>query len=146
MASTRFTTNYEPYTGDIDVFVNFVKRLDKGRYKCRAENKYGHDETFTSILIIDVPNVDETPQTQNPDVFKSFELPYPLNASPQNNDDDNVDAKLNLSPPVVIIPLQDAKILEEQPLVLTCKIIGNPKPKVVGSFYHLKLTCMRLAA
>ena len=128
LASTRFTTNYEPTTGDIDVIINFVKRVDTGDYKCVAENIHGADVTFTSIKIIDVPGVDDTPQTANPNAFQSLDLPA-LNGPV--SDWQAVDDELNVQPPVVIIPLTDTLVVEEEPLVLSCKIIGNPKPKVV---------------
>lgn len=128
MASTRFTTNYEPNTGDCDVSFNFVKFVDTGVYKCRAENIHGYDETFLNMLVIDVPNIDDRPQTQNPNAFKNLDTPSmgPAAQTGVYNPDDSQP----LQPPVVIIPLTDTKITEEQPTQLTCKIIGNPKPKV----------------
>lgn len=123
LASTRFTTNYEPNTGEIDVSIEFVKSIDTGTYKCKAENEYGADETFVTIIIIDVPNIDERPQTVNPDAFKHFD-------SPAYQPDNIAHGELNLQPPIVIIPLKDLVIREEQNVCLTCKIIGNPKPKV----------------
>ena len=124
MASTRFTTNYEPNTGEIDVFFNFVKFIDTGLYKCRAENTYGCDETFMNMLIVDIPGIDERSQTQNPNAFKILNYPF---GAPSSRPEQAVD----LQPPVVIVPLQDTKVFEEQPSFLSCKIIGNPKPKVV---------------
>lgn len=124
MASTRFTVEHEPTTGDIDVFFDFVKRSDTGLYKCKAENEYGWDETQSTLFILDVPNIDERPQTSNPDAFKNLDAPL---AAPELPD---VDEKFELQPPIVIIPLTDKLIREEVPVELMCKIIGNPKPKV----------------
>jgi len=123
MASTRFTTEYEPNTGDIDVFFDFVKHGDTALYKCKAENQYGSDETQSILFIIDVPNIDERPQTGNPDAFKNLDAPVAA-VMP------DMDEKYDLQPPIVIIPLTDKLIREEVPVELSCKIIGNPKPKV----------------
>ena len=124
MASSRFTTNYEPKNGNIDVEFSFVKPLDAGVYVCKAENMYGSDETFVEIKILPVANVDETPQTINPNVFDKFDLPLSQQVAPLGS------ATGELQPPVVIIPLNDKLITEEAPCLLSCKIIGNPKPKV----------------
>jgi hypothetical protein len=123
MASTRFTTDYEPITGDIKVNVNFVKLMDTGSYRCIAENIYGTDETFMNIVILDVPNIDETPQTANPNLFKSLD-------TVPNYEPANYDKGKQLQPPIVIIPLKDLIVAEEKPITLMCKIIGEPKPKV----------------
>ena len=125
MASTRFTTEHEPNTGDIDVFFDFVKHGDTGLYTCKAENPYGSDETHSTLFIIDVPSIDERPQTGNPDAFKNLDLPVAPPVMP------DVDDKFDLQPPIVIIPLTDKLIREEVPVELSCKIIGNPKPKVL---------------
>ena len=122
MASNRFTTIYDPVSGNIDVNINFVKPVDEGVYTCKAENIYGEDKTFVDIEILDVPNVDETPQTNNPNAFSLLDMSHlkPVTENPADQ----------LLAPKVIIPLADTKIYEEKPVLLTCKIIGNPKPKV----------------
>ena len=85
--------------------------------------------TFASIKIVNVPNVDETPQTTNPNAFKNLDLP-PLTNLPDSNLDDVLDPQA----PIVIIPLTDSLVYEEEPLLLSCKIVGNPKPKVFKQF------------
>lgn len=125
LASTRFTTNYEPTKGDIDVDVIFAKAIDTASYKCVAENIYGSDETFCKIEIIDVPNIDERPQTINPDAFKNLE--QPLFNIPESNSAEVLD----MQPPIVIIPLTDTTLVELEPVILSCKIIGKPIPKVL---------------
>ncbi len=136
MASTRFTTEYEPNTGEIDVFIIFVKFVDTGVYKCRAENIYGYDETFMSMIVLDIPSVDDRPQTQNPNAFANLDLPnLPTGMVPSASQDD----ALNLQPPVVIVPLTDTRIVEERPTFLSCKIIGNPRPKVEQTPQSLRL-------
>jgi hypothetical protein len=135
MASTRFTVEYEPVTGDIDVFFNYVKNMDTGPYKCRADNIYGFDVTEATFFIIDGPNIDERPQTVNPEKYDKLDKPT---AQPEPN----LENALELQPPIVIIPLKDTKIVEETPVELLAKIIGNPKPKVFSikidfSRFHL---------
>ena len=124
MPSTRFTVIHEPTTGDIDVLFDFVKHVDTGLYKCKAENIYGSDETHSTLLIIDVPSIDERPQTGNPDRFKNLDAPVVAQMP-------DLDDSYDLQPPIVIIPLTDKLIREEVPVELSCKIIGNPKPKVL---------------
>jgi len=41
-------------------------------------------------------------------------------------DDENV----NLVAPRVIVPLKDMELIEEEPVLLICKIEGKPRPKV----------------
>lgn len=124
MASTRFTVQHEPTTGEINIFFDFVKQADMGVYKCKAENRYGSDETEARLFIIDVPNIDYRPQTGNPDAFKNLDLPLlPV--------DQDIDQKYDMQPPIVIVPLADQLIREGVPVELACKIIGNPKPKVL---------------
>lgn len=123
MASTRFNLIYEPNTGDIQITIEFVKAIDAGFYKCIAENEYGSDETYMTIVIVDVPGVDDRPQTINPDAFKKLD---DLEHLPVQIAEDII----NPEPPIVIIPLTDLIIVEEKPISLTCKIYGNPKPKV----------------
>lgn len=125
MASTRFTVQHEPNTGEIDVFFDFVKPVDTALYRCKAENPYGSDETQSSLFIIDVPNIDSRPQTGNPDAFMNLDAPVAPHQIPE------VDDKFELQPPIVIIPLSDKLIRESMPVELMCKIIGNPKPKVL---------------
>lgn len=134
MASTRFTVEYEPKTGEIDVFYDFVKPFDTAIYKCKAENQYGFDETETTLFIIDGPNVDERPLTGNPDAFKNLDTPV-VPVTP------DVDESLELQPPIVIIPLVDKLIKEEVPVELMCKIIGKPKPKVYWMLCALYKCC-----
>jgi hypothetical protein len=38
--------------------------------------------------------------------------------------------QINFQPPIVIIPLTDSMLVEGRPLILLCKIIGKPIPKV----------------
>jgi hypothetical protein len=130
MASTRFTAEYEPNAGDVNVFINFVKFVDTGVYKCRAENVHGYDETFMNMCVVDMPSVDERPQTQNPGVFASFDMPLGGPHASGQVPSPSLQEALNPQPPLVVVPLTDAIIMEERPTFLACKIIGSPRPKV----------------
>ena len=123
LASTRFNTKYEPTSGDVDIDVNFVKKIDTGNYICKAVNPYGTDETVTRINILDVPNIDETPLV-DPEKFIALESEKPIN--------NNKDNSSQLVPPRVLIPLSDARINEGEPILFSCRIDGFPKPKVKG--------------
>jgi hypothetical protein len=95
---------------------------DLGTYVVLAENEAGKDQTFCTVFIQQMPNIDQTPMV-NPEAFKYLEHP-PVRKMP-DQDDNEV-----LQPPKVIIPLQDLKMKEGEPVLLLCKIEGNPKPKV----------------
>lgn len=137
MDATRFTVNYVPYTGDIEILVDFVKDIDNGKYECKAVNMYGDDETFMKLIVTDVPGIDRTPHTSHPETYKTLDYPEAPIFDPTYGIYDP-DKEKEVQPPKVVIPLEDTEINELQPLVLTCKIIGNPKPKVeFDSFLNL---------
>jgi hypothetical protein len=130
MASTRFTVEYEPITGDIDVFFNYVKNVDTGSYKCKAENIYGSDVTEGTFFIIDGPNIDEQPQTVDPQKYDKLDKPV---APAETNED--LKAKEHLIPPKVIVPLSDVRLSEGETVFLSCKIdAGYPRAKVITQF------------
>lgn len=96
---------------------------DLGTYIVLAENEAGRDQTFCTVHIQQIPNIDQTPMV-NPDAFRFLEHPHVQR--PHDIDDDNE----NLQPPRVIVPLQDLQLKEGEPVFLICKIDGKPKPKV----------------
>lgn len=96
---------------------------DLGTYVVLAENEAGRDQTFCTVFIQQMPNIDQTPMV-NPEAFRY--LDNPQNRRPLETDDENE----NLQPPRVIVPLQDLQLTEGGPVLLVCKIEGKPKPKV----------------
>ena len=92
---------------------------------CLAENKAGKDQTFCSIFVKEMPNVDITPLV-NPEAFKYLDNPVKLPPRKDLDEDTGVP-----EPPRVVIPLKDMTLKEGDPVLLVCKIVGNPKPKVV---------------
>lgn len=123
MASTRFTTEYEPKTGDIDVFFNYVKRIDTALYKCRAENMYGFDETKATLFIINVPNIDDKPLI-DPSRFISLERP------PEGANDQPEEAAIGKPPKFIIHLPEQVKFYDGERIHLKCKVEGIPAPKV----------------
>lgn len=105
---------------------NYVKPCDNGVYVCTAENAFGVDETFTDLGIVPVPDVDERPQTHNPNAFQVLDMPQTYAGYRPR------DGSEQLQAPVVIVPLVDMKVLEEHPTLLSCKIVGSPQPKVLA--------------
>lgn len=124
MASSRFNPKYDPQTGDIDVEFDYVKPTDVGTYKCKAENIYGFDNTKSNILIINLPNIDERPQTVNPDMFKK------LGKRPDDSKA-GTPAEENGKPPKFIVHLPaEVKLHDGVKFSTRCKIEGFPLPKV----------------
>ena len=111
---------------DIDVEFDFVKPIDSGVYKCRAENIYGLDNTLGNIFIIDVPNVDERPQHIDPVSYKNLSLPLPDFASYDRYFDPSKG-----KPPKFILHLPyQYKYTNGENIIIKCKVEGCPIPKV----------------
>ncbi len=128
LASTRLNIKYEPKTGDIDVEFDFVKPIDTGVYKCRAENIYGQDNTISTLFIIDGPSIDERPQIINPDSYKNLSLPLPDYVW---FDPDQLNDPSKGKPPKFIIHLPyQHKFKNGENIIMKCKVEGYPLPKV----------------
>lgn len=122
-ASTRYTSDYDLNTNIVTLKIADAQINDLGTYIVLAENEAGRDQTFCSVHVQQIPNIDQTPMV-NPEAFRFLENP-PLK-KPLDVDDDAE----NLQPPRVIVPLQDLQLKEGEPVFLICKIDGKPKPKV----------------
>ena len=95
---------------------------DLGNYTAVAENPAGKDQTFCSVFVKLMPSIDDTPMV-NPDAFKYLDHPHVHKPR-------DMDELENVEPPRVVVPLQDLQLKEGEPIILMCKITGNPKPKV----------------
>lgn len=127
LASARFTINYEPNTGDIEINIDFVKPIDTGRYKCKATNMHGEDETIGNLHIFNIPDIDERPQTLNPDAFKNLE--YNINSSINGNNEEKYIKEGK--PPKFIVSLPvSVTIRDGEKYQTLCKVTGYPYPKV----------------
>jgi hypothetical protein len=123
--SSRFSTTYEPITGDIEMDMIFVRPFDAGVYQCKARNKYGSDETVSNIEIVNVPNIDEKPQTMNPDAYKNLEQPFNEPYKPEEKKEEKG------KPPKFIIHMPaEVKLHDGVRFKTRCKIEGYPLPKV----------------
>lgn len=131
-ASTRYTTDYELNTNVVTLKIDNAQMNDLGTYIVLAENEAGRDQTFCTVHVQQIPNIDQTPMV-NPDAFKFLENP-PLRKA-LDIDEENE----NLQPPRVIVPLQDLQLKEGEPVFLICKIDGKPKPKVCGILLNILL-------
>jgi hypothetical protein len=124
MISSRLTTNYEPITGDIEMNIDFVRPFDEGTYLCKAENKYGMDQTMSKIEIVNVPDIDENPQTLHPDKYKNLEQPFNLQPIEEKEQDKG-------KPPKFIIHLPaEVKLHDGVKFKTRCKVEGYPLPRV----------------
>lgn len=103
---------------------------DLGNYTAVAENPAGKDQTFCSVFVKLMPNIDDTPLV-NPDAFRYLDHPH----IHKPRDTDEIE---NVEPPKVVVPLQDLQLKEGEPIILMCKITGNPKPKVIKLHGFLK--------
>jgi hypothetical protein len=127
MASNRCTIKYEPKTGDIDVEFFFAQSVDAGCYKCRAENIFGHDNTESTLILLNNPNIDERPQTLNPDVFQIIDSPLLNPLAPEVKSD----LKKKGKPPKFIIHLpKKIEVSYGEKFNTKCKLEGYPYPKV----------------
>jgi predicted DNA-binding antitoxin AbrB/MazE fold protein len=120
-ASTRYTCDYDLNTNVVTLRIDHSLLHDLGSYVVLAENDAGRDQTFCTVFIQEMPNIDQTPMV-NPEAFRYLENP-PLRKMPEDEGE-------LLEPPVVIIPLQDLQLKEGEAVLLVCKIEGKPPPKV----------------
>jgi hypothetical protein len=122
-AANRYTTDYDLSTSVATLRIDNAQLKDLGAYVVLAENEAGSDQTTCTVFIQQVPNIDRTPMV-NPDAFRYLEN----RSVPRGRqiDDENV----NLVAPRVIVPLKDMELIEEEPVLLICKIEGKPRPKV----------------
>ncbi len=130
-AANRYTTNYDISSNVATLKIDNAQMNDLGTYVALGENIAGKDQTYCSVFVKEIPNIDQTPMV-NPDAFRFLEGPK-FNR-PTETDDDND----NLQPPKVIVPLQDLELNEGEPVMLMCKIIGKPKPKVCNILKLIK--------
>jgi hypothetical protein len=121
-ASNRLIPNHNLNSGVVSLKITDVQMGDVGTYTAFAQNKYGQDQTYCSVLVIEIPGIDNKPMI-TPDAFRYLEAP-----KQQKRPDDK--DRLNYQPPVFVIPLSNAKANEGQPIKLACKVEGYPKPKV----------------
>jgi hypothetical protein len=121
-ASTRYTPEYDLYTGIVTLTINDAHMSDVGNYIAIAENEVGADQTQCQAFINQMPNIDNTSMI-NPDAFRFLEQPHKVAKRPEEAE--------NMRPPKVIVPLANVKLEEGQSVMLACKIEGYPRPKVL---------------
>ena len=121
-AATRYTLHHELPTDVVSLRIDNVQMNDLGTYQVIADNPAGRDHTVGSLFVQQMPGVDRTPIV-NPDAFRYLDQhPGVKERKPSLGEPGE--------PPRVIVPLQDIGVKESEPVLLMCKIIGNPKPKV----------------
>jgi hypothetical protein len=119
-ASNRYRNDYDLNTFVASLKIDNAQLNDVGNYKVIAENEVGSDQTHCSVLITPESGVDTTPIV-NPIAFRYLEKHAPHARE---------DAPEPKSPPKVVVPLRDLNLQEGQAILLACKIIGLPRPKV----------------
>jgi hypothetical protein len=120
-ASTRFTPDYDLYTGIVKLHISDAQMHDGGHYTAVADNDVGQDQTSCNAMVKQVPNIDRTPMV-NPNAFRYLEH-IPNERVPRERAE-------KPTPPKVTVPLTNVKLEEGQSVVLACKIEGQPKPRV----------------
>lgn len=121
-ASNRIRTNFDLQSNVASLKINNALINDAGNYLAYAENEVGSDQTFAEVKVEKVPGIDKTPIV-NPDAFKYIEQPSPRS---QPTFDENEPMK----PPKVLVPLQNVRFTEDEPIYLACKFDGHPKPVI----------------
>ena len=126
MASQRYETNYDYYTGIATLVIKTAFYDDKGNYECVATNIAGTDRSSANLIVKFVPNVDDTSYI-NPDALRHLE-PVNLNALP----DENPDEKYK-KPYFVKVP-KDMEVREGAVVRLDCLAFGRPNPELTWYF------------
>lgn len=127
-AANRYTTDYDLSTNVVTLKIDNAQMNDLGTYIVLAENEAGRDQTFCSLFVQQMPGIDQRPLV-NPEAFKYLDNPPNRKSGPSKDEEEL------LQPPVVIVPLQDLQLKEGEPVLLVCRIEGNPKPKVRIVFF-----------
>ncbi|CAF3840080.1 unnamed protein product, partial [Adineta steineri] len=127
VAATRFTTKYDIGNQTITLQILASRPDDQGVYTVRATNPAGSDETTCKLNIRPVSSIDTRP-------FIDADRFRPLENRPSTADNLG-DNKQPLRPPKVLIPMNNLRLTEYQPIVLK-SIIDGGFP--MGKFNWLK--------
>lgn len=121
-ASNRLVPNHNFNSGIVSLKISDVQMGDAGNYTAFAQNRAGQDQTFCSVLVVEIPAIDSKPMIK-PDAFKYLEAPK------ETKRPDETD-RANYQPPMFVIPLSNTKAEEGAPIQLACRVEGYPKPKI----------------
>jgi hypothetical protein len=117
-ASLRFATDFSMPTGQANLTVTSTLLTDCGNYTAVAENPQGKAYSSSQVFIKEASGLDATP-------FSKHDQPRQYDSLPED------DVPLNRAkPPKVILPLQNLKIVEGEPILMGCKIDGYPRPRL----------------
>ena len=127
MEGNRYTTKYDIPSRIIRLQILASRPEDQGTYTVRAKNPVGSDETTCKLTIRPVANVDTRP-------FVDAERFRPLEARPSTGAPTDAEGQ-PLRPPKVLIPMNNVRLTEFQPILLK-SIIDAGFP--MGKFTWLK--------
>ena len=123
LEGNRFTTKYDIPNRVITLQILASRPDDQGVYTVRATNPVGSDETSCKLTVRPVSSVDTRPFVQ-PEHF----LPLEHRPLTSGNADDE---KQPLRPPKVLVPMNNVRLTENQPIVLKSIIdAGYPMGKL----------------
>ncbi len=122
-ASSRVTPNYDLNTNVATLKIDNAQMQDIGNYMIIGSNEAGQDRTECRVFVDEGPSVDETPNV-DPNAFRFLEHPSSEKSERAPDNDEQ------MTPPKVIVPLSNVKMDEGRNIILACKVIGSPKPKV----------------
>jgi hypothetical protein len=125
--ANRFTTKYDIPTKVLTLQILASRPDDQGVYTARATNPVGSDETSCKLTVRPVSSVDSRP-------FVGPEHFGPLEHRPVTGHDVNDENQL-LRPPKVLVPMNNVRLQESQPILLK-SIIDAGYP--MGTFTWLK--------
>ncbi|CAF4167212.1 unnamed protein product, partial [Rotaria sp. Silwood2] len=123
----RFTTKYDIVNRTITLQILTSRPDDQGTYTVRAVNPVGSDETSCKLTIRPVASIDTRP-------FVDAEHFRPLEHRPAITDNIEDESQL-LRPPKVLVPMNNVRLTEFEPIVLK-SIIDAGYP--MGRFTWLK--------
>ena len=127
MPSNRLRTRYDKDTNQVLLQIDDVRPEDAGQYEVVATNPVGKDSTGSTLSVVPDRNTvpaGKRPREEERRPVEVVPTPDQLNKAPQQK-----------RAPRVMVPLKDADVEEQMPVILTTQIdAGEPTAKV--SIFH----------
>ena len=123
MPSNRLRTRYDKDTNQVLLQIDDVRPEDAGQYEVVATNPAGKDSSGSTLSVVPDRTIAPTGKRPREEERRPVEIvptPDQLNKAPQQK-----------RAPRVMVPLKDADVEEQMPVILTTQIdAGEPTAKV----------------